>query len=130
VTPRGRAHFAIHDLVRFTEKLPPLAVSQHHVAHKKIPQHRGADLTGKRAALLPVHVLRAELHLFRPAKASLTFDNAVNGGAAPTSTSDESPISRTNVSTKAAASPCSMFIFQLAATIFFLMQCSTELTEL
>src|ERR1700719_2966482 len=53
--------------------------------------------------------------------ACITFAIAVNGGTITTSTSVMSPRSRTNDSTKRADSACVMFIFQLAATIFFLM---------
>jgi hypothetical protein len=53
--------------------------------------------------------------------ASLTLAIAVNGGMITTSTSLISPTSRRKESTKCADSPCVMFIFQLAAMIFFLM---------
>ena len=54
--------------------------------------------------------------------ASVTFAIAVNGGMITTSTSLISPMSRSNNdSTNRADSACVMFIFQLAATIFFLM---------
>src|SRR6202171_6779712 len=52
---------------------------------------------------------------------SVTFAIAVKGGIMTTSTSEISPRSRSNDSTKRADSACVMFIFQFAATIFFLM---------
>src|SRR5882762_666132 len=52
---------------------------------------------------------------------SVTFAIAVKGGMMTTSTSEISPRSRSNDSTKRADSACVMFIFQFAATIVFLM---------
>src|SRR2546423_7136667 len=54
--------------------------------------------------------------------ASMTFTSAVNGGMITTSTSVMSPRSSNNISMKRADSACVMFIFQLAATIFFLIK--------
>src|SRR5207249_1848039 len=51
---------------------------------------------------------------------------AVKGGTTTTSTADMSPISSNKSLTNSAASACSMFIFQLAATIFFLMNKAME----
>src|SRR2546423_6815380 len=53
--------------------------------------------------------------------AAFTAAIAVNGGTMTTSTSRDSAISRRHVETNAAASPWVMFIFQFAATIFFLI---------
>src|SRR5438874_3593156 len=50
--------------------------------------------------------------------ASFTFAIAVKGGAITTSTAEMSSISSSKSLTNSAASACSMFIFQLAATIF------------
>src|SRR6266446_6811539 len=52
---------------------------------------------------------------------SITSAIAVNGGTITTSTSVISPRSSSIDSTKRADSACVIFIFQLAATIFFLM---------
>src|ERR1700675_3994664 len=61
------------------------------------------------------------LMLCEAPSASITFAIAVNGGTITTSTSVMSPRSSNNDWTKRADSACVMFIFQLAATIFFLM---------
>src|SRR5438128_3250807 len=53
---------------------------------------------------------------------STTLAIAVKGGTITTSTADMSPISSNKSLTNSAASACSMFIFQLAATIFFLIK--------
>src|SRR5690242_9167711 len=63
--------------------------------------------------------------------ASITFAIAVKGGTITTSTSVMSPRSSSIDSTNRADSACVMFIFQLAATIFFLMRfnCHSERSE-
>src|SRR5207248_7259184 len=62
---------------------------------------------------------------------SITFAIAVNGGTITTSTSVISPRSSSIDSTNRADSACVIFIFQLAATIFFLMSsnCHYERSE-
>ena len=98
------AHLAIDHFIRLTEQRAAFAVAEHDVMHKQIAQKRSADLAGKRAALLPIHILRADLDVLRSAKASLTFAIAVNGGMITTSTSVISPMSRRNDSTNRADS--------------------------
>ncbi len=61
--------------------------------------------------------------------ASLTFAIAVNGGIITTSTSVISPTSRRNDSINRSDSPCVMFIFQLAATNFFVASLFFSLTR-
>ena len=64
----GRAHFAIHDLIRLAEHRAPFAVTEHDVADEEFAQHRRADLAGEGAAPFPMHVLRADLDVLRLGK--------------------------------------------------------------
>src|SRR5258708_2964428 len=54
--------------------------------------------------------------------ASMTFASPVNGGMITTSPSVLSPRSTNNIPMNRAASACVMFIFQWAATFFFLIK--------
>ena len=52
---------AVHVVVGLVEELAALRVPDDHVLHVQAGEHRGADLAGERALVLPVAVLRAEL---------------------------------------------------------------------
>ena len=56
-----RAHFSINDFIRFPKQRAAFAVAEHDVAHKQVAQKRSGDFARKRAAPLPVHILRADL---------------------------------------------------------------------
>ncbi len=56
-----RLELEVHRLVGLTEQLPPFRVPDDHVLHLQLGQHRGCDLAGERALVLPVAVLRPEL---------------------------------------------------------------------
>src|SRR3546814_17966258 len=59
-------HLAVDVVVGLTEELAPLRVACDHVAHVELGQHGRGHLTGERALLLPVAVLRTQRDQDRP----------------------------------------------------------------
>src|SRR3546814_18638833 len=57
---QDRLHLAVDVVVGLTEELAPLRVACDHVAHVELGQHGRGHLTGERALLLPVAVLRTQ----------------------------------------------------------------------
>ena len=55
-----RPHLLGDHLVGLAEELPPFRVTEDHVLHVQLGEHRRADLAGERALRLPMAVLRAE----------------------------------------------------------------------
>ena len=70
-----RAHLAIDHFVSLAKQRAAFAVPEHDVMDKQVPQKRSADLAGKGAALLPIHILRADLDVLRSAQRFAHFCN-------------------------------------------------------
>ena len=69
------ADFSIHNFVGLAKQSAAFAVPEHDVMHKQVAKQRSADFAGKRAVLLPIHVLSADLYVLRFAECFHYFCN-------------------------------------------------------